>query len=84
MQRRQLVLPAKYWQMVLQQLHNHMNHVGTEKVLQLARERFYWPGMRRSVEEYVTRQCPCITQKQPVMHGHTPMGGITSSAIGVY
>lgn len=26
-QRRQLVLPAKYWQMVLQQLHNHMSHV---------------------------------------------------------
>ncbi|RXN09433.1 Retrovirus-related Pol poly from transposon [Labeo rohita] len=78
-QRKQLALPAKYRQMVLQQLHNHMNHVGTEKVLQLARERFYWPGMRRSVEEYVTRQCPCITQKQPVTHGRAPMGGITSS-----
>ncbi|KAL0199247.1 hypothetical protein M9458_007787, partial [Cirrhinus mrigala] len=78
-QRKQLVLPAKYRQMVLQQLHNHMNHVGTEKVLQLARERFYWPGMQRSVEEYVTRQCPCITQKQPVTHGRAPMGGITSS-----
>ncbi|GAA6095956.1 uncharacterized protein LOC109203576 [Tachysurus ichikawai] len=33
-QRRQLVLPTKYRQMVLQQLHNHMSHVGTEKVLQ--------------------------------------------------
>ncbi len=79
MQRRQLVLPAKYRQMVLQQLHNHMNHVGSEKVLQLARERFYWPGMQKSVEEYVTRQWPSLTQKQPVMHGHAPMGGITSS-----
>uniref|UniRef100_A0A3B3QQY7 Gypsy retrotransposon integrase-like protein 1 n=1 Tax=Paramormyrops kingsleyae TaxID=1676925 RepID=A0A3B3QQY7_9TELE len=77
-QRKQLVLPAKYRQMI-QQLHNHMSHVGTEKVVQLARERFYWPGMHRSVEEYITRQCPCITQKQPVTHGRAPMGGITSS-----
>lgn len=79
MQRRQLVLPTKYRQMILQQLHNNMSHVGTEKVLQLARERFYWPGMRKSVEEYVTRQCPCITQKHPVTHVRAPMGGITSS-----
>lgn len=35
-QRRQLVLPAKYRQMVLQQLHNHMSHVRSENVLQLA------------------------------------------------
>lgn len=42
MQRSQLVLPAKYLQIVIQQLHNNMSHVGTEKVLQLAREWLAW------------------------------------------
>lgn len=28
----------------------------------------------------MTRQCPCVMQKQLVTHGHAPMGGITSNA----
>lgn len=38
--RRQLVLPATYKQLALTCLHNNMGHVGVEKVLTLARERF--------------------------------------------
>ncbi|KAK0148948.1 hypothetical protein N1851_010632 [Merluccius polli] len=45
--RQQLVLPATYKRTVLTQLHNNMCHVGVEKVLSLARERFYWPFMKR-------------------------------------
>lgn len=40
---RQLVLPSKYRTLALKHLHNEMGHVGTERVLHLARERFYWP-----------------------------------------
>lgn len=57
-----------------------MGHLGTETVLGLARDRFYWPYMKQDVEAYVTRKCPCIKQKKPVSHIRAPMKSITTSA----
>ena len=42
-----------------------MGHLGAERVLHLACERFYWPRMQRDVEHYVRNICPCIKQKPP-------------------
>lgn len=79
-ERQQLVLPARYRPMVLRYLHNEMVHIGTERVLSLARERFYWPYMAKEVDEYVTRKCPCIKQKKPTGHARAPMGSITTNS----
>lgn len=45
--RKQLVLPAKYKRLALKYLHDEIGHVGMERVLQLAREWFYWPFMAK-------------------------------------
>ena len=79
-ERKQLVLPAKYKNLVLQKLHSEMAHVGTERVLNLARERFYWPFMAKDIEDHITKRCPCIKSKKPVTHVRAPMGSITSSS----
>lgn len=50
----QLVLPPQFRAMVIKKLHNEMGHVGAEKVLHLARERFYWPSIGKEIEEYIT------------------------------
>lgn len=44
-ERKQLALPAKYKETVLKHLHDNMGHIGTERVLALVSERFYWPYM---------------------------------------
>lgn len=42
--RKQLVLPAEYRSLVLKQLHNNMGHLGAERVIGLARDRFIGPS----------------------------------------
>lgn len=79
-ERKPLVLPVKYRSVALKHLHDNMGHVGTERVLHLARERFYWPYMKRYIEDYVTRKCSCLRQKKPSTHVRAPMGGLTSAS----
>ena len=51
--RRQLVLPAKFHDLVFQELHSKMGHLGPEKVEELARQRFYWPFMQQDLEFFI-------------------------------
>ncbi len=46
----QIVLPRKFHRTVLTELHDKMGHLGPERVLHLARDRFYWPRMQSDVE----------------------------------
>lgn len=55
-ERKQLALPLRYQSVVLKHLHYHMGHMGTERVLHLTRERFYWPDMKKCIEDYVTKK----------------------------
>ena len=48
--------------------------------MNLVRERFYWPYMKREVEDYVTKRCPCIKRKKPATHVRAPMASITTTS----
>lgn len=62
-QKRQLVVPAKYRQAVLQLAHNTAlgGHLGRGKTLTRVLANFYWPGVGQEVARYV-RSCD-ICQK---------------------
>lgn len=76
LQRKQLVLPEKYRAIALKHLHDDMGHVGTKRVGNLARDRFCWPHMKKEIETYASKKCPCIKQNKPVTHVRAPMGSI--------
>jgi len=61
----QICLPEKYYQTVYQLLHEDMAHLGPDRVVTLAQERFYWPGMVTDITKYVRKQCLCLKDKKP-------------------
>uniref|UniRef100_A0A8C6LHP9 Gypsy retrotransposon integrase-like protein 1 n=1 Tax=Nothobranchius furzeri TaxID=105023 RepID=A0A8C6LHP9_NOTFU len=79
-QRRKLVVPEKYKLIAIKYLHDEMGHVGAQRVTSLARDRFYWPYMKKDIEVYVTRKCPCMKKKKPVSHVRAPMGSIVTAS----
>jgi hypothetical protein len=48
---------------VYKELHQNMGHLGAERVVELARERFFWPHMQRNIMHFVTKKCSCVETK---------------------
>ena len=71
---KQLLLPDSLRKQVLTSMHDEMGHQGSEKTLQLARTRCYWPSMAKDVEQYC-RDCQrCILAKAQT--AKTTMGSL--------
>ena len=75
----QLILPSKYRHRIYTELHNDMGHMGADRVVSLARDRFYWPRMQRDIEHYVTQECSCLKQRRPHQATRAPMQTITTT-----
>ncbi len=63
--RKQLVLPEKFHELVFQELHCKLGHLGVEKVEELARQRFYWPYLKEDIEFFIRQRCRCVASKKP-------------------
>jgi hypothetical protein len=61
----QLVLPKSLREIALRGVHNDVGHFGYESSLDLARCRFYWPGMAKDVEEWVRTCESCTLRRAP-------------------
>ena len=76
---RQLVLPSKYRNLVLKQLHDEMGHLGADRVTSLVRDRFYWPYLQRDIERYITQECTCLKDKRPNVAQKAPLQPIITT-----
>jgi transposase InsO family protein len=75
----QLALPSEHKQLVYQELHVKMGHLGSERVLALSRERFFWPGMAQEITHFVTKMCTCLKDRKPTIHRRAPLKPIQTS-----
>ena len=75
----QIVLPQKFHRVVLVELHEKLAHLGAERVLELARKRFYWPRMKNHIETYIRKRCRCLIAKKPNIPDRAPMIPIVST-----
>ena len=69
----QVVLPRQLRLTIFKELHEHMGHLGVERVFDLAKSRFYWPNMKEDITHYVTKVCRCLKQKPPAMKQREPL-----------
>ena len=76
----QIVLPRKFRPLVLRELHDKMGHLGTERVFDLTRRRFYWPRMYTEIDYYVTPQCKCLKNRRPQQPVRAPLESVFSSS----
>ncbi len=74
-----IVLPLKHRDLIYKSLHNDLGHLGSERVLRLAKDRVYWPKMQADIEEYTQQRCPCLRQKRVRQQSVAPLVSIHSS-----
>ena len=76
----QIVLPKKYHRLAIKTLHEDMGHLGTERVFDLARQRFFWPRMHADIEHFIQNVCSCVKQRRPVFQARAPLQPIITTS----
>ena len=74
----QLVLPIGKRKEAIRGLHDQSGHMGRDRTLELAMERFFWPGMREEIDAHVKNCLACIKRKVKVPD-RAPMKAIKST-----
>ena len=69
----QIVLPKKFHNLVYSELHENMAHLCPEKVIDLARQRFYWPYMAKEITDFIQKKCRCVISKKPNIPERAPL-----------
>jgi transposase InsO family protein len=75
----QIVLPLKHREMIFKTLHTDMGHLGADRVMQLARQRVYWPKMQSDIEIFTQQRCRCVAQRKSRREAVAPLISIYSS-----
>ena len=72
-----LVLPSQLRKRALIGIHDECGHLGRDKTIEFARDRYFWPGMAKDISNYVSQCKACILRKGPT-NQTAPLHPITS------
>ena len=78
----QLVVPRVLQESVLEELHagDTGGHLGVDKTVHKLKQRFYWPGHFRDVENWCKTCHSCVTRKTPAPKSRGALSGIPSGS----
>ena len=54
-----------------------MGHLGRERLIELCRQRCYWPGYEKDITHYIRKKCKCVKDKKPNKQQTGPRQSIT-------
>lgn len=74
----QIIIPRSCIPTVLYHLHTDMGHPGREKTISLIRDRFYWYGMTKDIEHFISNCKRCLLRKTPTTE-RAPLTNIKTS-----
>ena len=53
-----------------------MGHLERERVIELCRQRFNWPGYEKDITDYIRKKCKCVKVKKPNKQQTAPLQSI--------
>ena len=62
---KQVVIPSSIRPIIYSGLHVNMGHLGADRVIELAKDRCFWPRMDEDIQHFTTKVCQCVKQKKP-------------------
>ena len=74
-----LVIPPHLQDTVFHMIHDDMGHLGRDKTLSLAQERFFWVGLTKFVETKIKSCYRCQCAKAPSLPERAPLVSIVTS-----
>ena len=75
----QIVLPKSFIELVFEELHNKMGHLGYERVIELCKHCFYRPNFEKDIKQYVTKECKYLKDKKLNLAQKAPLEITTST-----
>ena len=66
--------------MIFSELHEKMGHLGSDRVEELSRQRFYWPYMKGDIEDFIRNECFYVASKRPNVPEKAPLVPILTSS----
>ena len=74
-ERKQILIPEKLQDVVLEHLHNKVTagHMGVRRTLAAVRQRFFWPCQRQSVDKWCGECAVCASRKNPPKTRRAPL-----------
>jgi transposase InsO family protein/dUTPase len=77
--RLRIVVPEHLRTIVLSMSHDDLGHLGRDKTISIAQERFYWTGLTKSVEDHIRNCKVCICAKTPYVPSYAPLVNIVTT-----
>ena len=69
-----VVVPKSLIRNIVRAMHDNpfAGHMGVARTEDRIRQRFFWPGTRRSVQEYIKQCTACTQRKTPINNNKAP------------